>query len=316
VPLPTTSKFPKQHQLNGYTYQLLSSHILCDKKKDHNNDHTHWSYYAGNQKKVEFTYVAVCGPQIPTISLREKLESIANFATLPPAKAAARLELLTSKTNNGKIVFDLSAKADFEVFDDQDVNKGCGHMPEHLIGHFASSSSGSDKCIAAVQVRVFAPSLGVFKGMLCLKRNIKKIQLPLSMRKVPPSRSTVLVEEDKDWVCVVVKNQFPTSKNYQLSRLLCPNVEPSSLSFLSGKQDPGEMIMRLWQCLGVPEKERNLYRNRCNRRDKKEIKHAYFAGVSDGNRCSDLLGNRIRTTAAGLRLYENYADIFLLCGFH
>ena len=42
------------------------------------------------------------------------------------------------------------------------------------------------KRVTSIQVRLFAPNLGVFKGILAQKRGIEHVQLPPSMRKVPP----------------------------------------------------------------------------------------------------------------------------------
>jgi hypothetical protein len=42
------------------------------------------------------------------------------------------------------------------------------------------------KRVTSLQVRLFTPNLGVFKGILAQKRGIEHVQLPPSMRKVPP----------------------------------------------------------------------------------------------------------------------------------
>jgi hypothetical protein len=48
------------------------------------------------------------------------------------------------------------------------------------------------------------------------KPGITKIQLPKSMIKVGPSNSN-----DADWVCLVVKNVFPSAGNALIAKVGC-----------------------------------------------------------------------------------------------
>lgn len=55
------------------------------------------------------------------------------------------------------------------------------------------------------QVRVFAPTLGVFKGMLAVRRKGKHIQLTPSMRKVPPSAAPRGALAEQGFAVLLVK---------------------------------------------------------------------------------------------------------------
>ena len=68
----------------------------------------------------------------------------------------------------------------------------------------------------ATQVRVIGPRIGVAKGNLMRKPGITKIQLTRSMIKVGPSNSN-----DADWVCLVVKNVFPSAGNALIAKVGC-----------------------------------------------------------------------------------------------
>lgn len=256
---------PKQTSFDGYSFSLLSSRVPRDTKSGKTQFHD-------NQKIVRLTYVATSGPGLSTISLQKKLDAIADFESLSkvsPHKAKARLELLESGTSEGLLITELT-KSDFKVVKEQG-NLGCGFIPLSVL-----ETLGFEKT-NCLQVRVIAPQLGVFKGVLCPKQGIDCIELPRSMQKVGPSKA----KPRERWVCMLVKQTFPTSKNVQLGRQLDHSSQPS-LSYFKRDRSAGDMIERLWKSLGVPQRTFISYARRCNKKDSiRGLKHAYLLGVAD-----------------------------------
>lgn len=258
---------PKVASFGGYSLHLLSSRVP---KESAAKNHFR------NQKAIRLTYVATEGNEIHQISLKQQLESIADFASLTPEKAKARLQLLESATAVGTLVSDMALE-DFKLVEEE-THLGCGFIPVSILGRILGQQD--DELYQCIQVRVIAPKLGIFKGILCPKPDIDRIELPRSMLKVGPSR----VCPSEDWVCLVVKNTFPTSKNVQLGRsLTLQNSTPPSLSHFRNKdQGPGEMVERLWRSLGVKRSISARYAKRCNQKGTLAgLKHAYLLGVAD-----------------------------------
>ena len=70
-----------------------------------------------------------------------------------------------------------------------------------------------DDNYSALQVRIFSPALGWFKGVLMKKLSIKKVQLPSSMRKV--EKSVLNVTDDSVYVQVKQCYPYDNSKAWQ-----------------------------------------------------------------------------------------------------
>ena len=84
--------------------------------------------------------------------------------------------------------------------------------------------------------------------MLFVKKGIKKIQIPPSMRKVDPSRYNT-----DTWVVVVAKGTFPTNENHNFGKYLDPDYKPCE-SFLNGRQkELSDMYKFLMIGVGIPE---------------------------------------------------------------
>lgn len=64
-----------------YEYELLCVRLP---KKEKQNNRVIEDFIQGQQKKVSAYYIAVSGPGVPSISLKEELEKLANFASLAP----------------------------------------------------------------------------------------------------------------------------------------------------------------------------------------------------------------------------------------
>lgn len=257
---------PKQAIFGGYTLQLLSSRIPNDSKTGKHR-------FVGNQRIIRFTYVATKGPGLSEISLEDKLLSIADFKSLSPHKAKARLELLDSGTNSdGQLITKLSRK-DFKIIKDEG-HLGCGFIPNTVLEAIGCKPN------VCIQVRVVSPQLGIFKGVLCPKRDstTQQIELPRSMQKVRPSK----LRPRGNFVCLIVKTTFPTTKNIQLGRQLDSNSKPCLSAFTKRDRGPGEMIERLLLSHGVAQSTIRSYVKRCNKRGTLAgLKHAYLLGVKD-----------------------------------
>ena len=262
---------PANLEHNGRQYQLLSSKLHKDCT----------GYFNAPRMRVTMQYVAVSGPDLITIDLQEELNKIGNFGALLPHKAAARLELFESpstkcniKARENLILDDISS-ADFEEIAEEGCYEGCGFIPKsyitRLVGNYAVG-----KRTMALQVRIFAPKIGIFKGMLVEKPGIDKIQLPPSMKKVLPS----LVNGD-DWACLLVTSagRHPGERNLQIAKLL--RGDPIPKTFTSRRLK--DMIMRLWEGLGVPRSVCLHYAKTSE--NPPNLNHASLVGVADPTGC-------------------------------
>jgi hypothetical protein len=94
-----------------------------------------------------------------------------------------------------------------------------------------------------LQIRVWSPALGAFKGVMSDKPGIDKIQLPASTRKIGPSRTASSGDEH---VCLIVAGAgcHPTGTNIHVGNILSGAKEPPK-SFLPMKL--GDMLKILWK---------------------------------------------------------------------
>jgi hypothetical protein len=77
----------REYKLDGGTYAAVSSRVIEEKRSGGNS-------YGPKKKVVYISYVLIKGGGLPDIDLREELEKVANFPTLPPHKIPARLEVM------------------------------------------------------------------------------------------------------------------------------------------------------------------------------------------------------------------------------
>jgi len=249
------------------TYELLSSKLHRNNKIT-SNGHV----IAGID--VTLVYVLVSGPKIVPIDLKTELEKVAGFGYLPPEKVAARLELFqsTARTSNrvGRdyLIFeDMDAK-EFELIPEV-ANEGCGFIPRSYIHKFFGNHAVGKRTFA-LQVRVFIPLLGIFKGVLMEKPGIDKIQLPESMRKVPPSTAA----QNSSHACLLVNNNgmFPSTKNLQIVKALGNEKKEKELP-----KELSKMIRPLLKSQGVPDSLLERYVKETYRK----LGHACLVGVAD-----------------------------------
>ena len=229
---------PVIEERDGTVFELVSSRI--DK-----GDKLPWG---GSSYVVRWSYVETAGwrgdRQLAPIDLQAALAEVANFASLSPRKAASRLELLTSPASSGH-VHQLEA-SDFELVEEPigegglELADGCCFIPEHWLERLGVAHS------LGVQVRVFAPRLGIFKGVLAARAGIDKIQLSPSMRKVPPS----CAHDSAKWATLLITQHgvFPSKANVNLGKRLAG--EPCNKT--PYEKHASKMLEQLWVDRGVP----------------------------------------------------------------
>ena len=94
--------------------------------------------------------------------------------------------------------------------------------------------------------------------MLTRKDGITNIQLPSSMRKVPP-----LEETDENWIAVIIKDVFPGETNVQLGRYLDPNLDDACASWKKEqKKELSDMYKRMLIGYGVKRTDIEAYARR------------------------------------------------------
>ncbi|CAM9259986.1 unnamed protein product, partial [Ectocarpus fasciculatus] len=204
-----------------------------------------------NKECFDFTYVMTSGPpDVREISLARELEKVADFASIKSSrKLAARLELLHSASLASCLPRRLSAD-DFEIIDEEisDITQeymgdGCGFIGEKQLYELVG---GSVDKLLSIQVRVFSPKLGVWKGMLCKKPNIDKIQLTPSMRKVKPS---IVASPDVNWASLIVVRSNPSSSSTEVGKVFAGCEMSSSFE----RKRMSKMIKNLMIGLGCPK---------------------------------------------------------------
>eukprot|EP00439_Symbiodinium_sp_Y106_P066823 s80_g10.t4 len=245
--------------LGGQEYHLLSTKVLDDGTQ----------FWGGKKKKLRMMYVAQ-GEH----SLQHELERLADFASIPlSCKIAARLELMQSPGT----VYKSTAEHFEDIPEPQPSTEsgGCGFIPQELLYELVAGRPHASS-ITSIQVRIFGPRLGVLKGLLTLRRslgqgrsenalaqlhfsegstgqrNIQKIQLPPSMRKVGPSKVC-----SDEFVYVVVTQAFPSSTSVELAKCLLGTGKRQATQSLLKQQGPklSDMVRRLLQGLGVGQND-------------------------------------------------------------
>lgn len=192
----------------GVEYTLLATTV--------HKDQGAFSKY-GKTRYAEYYYIATSGGGVDPIDLQRELERIADFGSIPSVgKLASRLELLRSPSIPNRPPCTIHID-DIKIIDDV-VNEhgdlmaeGCGFISDEMIEQLLG---GKAQKHLAMQVRIEAPQLGIFKGMLCRKPGIKGIQLTLSMRKVGASK---IAQKSETWA-VIVRNDC-TLKQFKKKRV-------------------------------------------------------------------------------------------------
>lgn len=196
------------------------------------------TFFGSTQRVLDCHYVATSGPGMQPISIQDELEAIADFGAIKRPTTICSAKYLPYKLK----------KFDFEVIDEvtsmltgDSMNDGCGFIPDAMLLDIFRVKNLDQHL--AVQVRIYG-ALGMWKGMLCRKPNIAKIQLVRSMMKVGPSVHPAA----NNWVCLYVVGTFPSGNNGLIKKSL-EGRQPRQ-SWRSKPLSP--MIIRLLNTLGVP----------------------------------------------------------------
>ena len=272
---------------SGSKFELLSVKIQSD---------TIRSFGGKSKAKVaQLAHVQVVGPDMKSVQLKDWLCRLGDFSRLTPRKLVARLELLQSpayKFSSGKkkgeygiIPLELSTFREIE----ENGHVGCGFICEELLFHIMGENATAKRTIC-IQVRIFIPMMGIFKGMLMKKKipSGSRILLPSSMKKVEASKHPD--RDEKSAILLICQGGVDQSQNcHYIGRLPSVNKYAKAKPPKSFKpKELSKMIRRLFQAVGVPKEIIDEYRVRSKRYnpDPKSseidcINHAFVRGVID-----------------------------------
>jgi hypothetical protein len=244
------------------------------------------SGYSSYTKSKKVTAHYVCSE-----SLREHEEKLADFGTLSPSKVWARRKHYLSpamKLNKEFAVKHISAN-DLTMIEDVGT-VGCGFIQDKYLEDLLGNNAQAKRALG-IQIRIFVPTKGVFKGMLMRKRNIgEPIQLNISLRKVAPSRS----DDASNDGYIVIKSVFPSRDNFIIGRkfsspqdLHKKRLKP--ITDLKGFKEKlasresckiSKMHVRLLKGLGVSTPSLNRY-CREYKENPEKLCHTHLVGMAD-----------------------------------
>lgn len=165
---------------------------------------------------------------------------------------------------------------------EEEGHEGCGFIDEDLLWDFIGRlkkneepSKESVRCIC-IQVRIFIPSMGIYKGMLMKKRCGRKvIELPTSMKKVEKSIHLPKKDEDVGYVLINRAGKDPSSYNKDMDNLF------NNPDLLRGKfevKSQKDMIKRLLKSCVSENSLIDAYFKK-SRLGQEKVSHAYLRGV-------------------------------------
>jgi len=261
---------------DGSVYELISTKVMDDGGG---------SIFFTTPKVLHMAYVQTAGPGLETVSIQDLLSRIADFGSLSPRKMVARLELFQSPAWTMDTTLQPS---DFQEIPEEG-QVGCGFICDRLLHNLLLRHIKTKKSVSntvaditiSIQVRIFIPSLGVYKGIL-MKKQIPSgsppIQLPSSMRKIGPSRAKNPL---KGAFLVINKAGLdPSIPNRMIGRL--PHIDPKSPVACAKSFTPvvmSDMLLRMFIGLGVSKEITNTYHRRS--RHQHGLEHAFVRGVID-----------------------------------
>jgi len=265
------------------SYELVSCKCYNDAEK---------SFGFIKAKVARLVYAKTHGPGSNSFSVEDHLLRVANLTTLNPRKIVARLELFQSPSNLNLVFLDSSL--DLVDIPDRGYVGGGFICEDKLIAVLekAGMSPTHASRVVAIQVRLFIPSMGIYKGMLVKKRRCitnndgaaaapSSIELPWSMKKVLKSSHPQALEGAAILICR--NGVFPSagSAHEYIGRKLDPNLkDPPQKSFKQKIKTPlSDMVFLLWRTMGVPREQ--CYRYRKESLSPERHNHAWLVGVPD-----------------------------------
>lgn len=263
----------------GNTLELVSIKKMDDPNQGKGGQ---ISFHGPQIDKYRAMYVKASVPGRETINVQESLDEIADFSSLNPRKAAVRLQLLQSPAallENGQYaIFNIKIEDLCEI--DEHNHTGCGFICEEYLNSLIPGKTLNT--LGSVQIRLYAPSFGLFKGMLMRKRITSgaKIQLPSSMKKVGPSKAT-----NKMQPILLVCNAGidPSKTNARMKQL--PWIDPNGKDIKdkpNGNDGPKklkDMVQNLLIGLGISKDMVEKYIT--DARKWSRVNHANLRGVAD-----------------------------------
>jgi hypothetical protein len=290
--LNTLVELEKTREINGCQYDLLVAKLMKNEGKS-------GKYSRYERKIVKAYYVKRSGK-----TLQSELERLGDFSSIEePGKIASRLELMVSTAkhqNDYTLQFKLKT-SDFNLVEENFhdgmcmylccvvhvvcvltlcshlfcISIGCGFAP---ITFFNDKFGKSAPSIGAIQVRIFGPKIGWYKGMLMKKPGIDRIELPPSMRKVEKSK----LKKSPDWVVLVIHANFPSEQCVMMGRAQNPHQKDPTPRWVDNNLkclDEASMFWHLLLLNGVPEATIQNYSNNSKFWDYR--KHCHLVGVAD-----------------------------------
>jgi hypothetical protein len=235
-------------------------------------------------KKVTAHYVC-------SENLHEHEENQADFGTLSSSKTWARRQLFLSpamKLNHEYAVKHISRR-DLTMIENVGT-VGCGFISSKYLEDLLGNNAVAKRALG-IQIRIFVPTYGVFKGMLMRKRNTcKPIELNNSLMKVAPSRA----EGASDDGYIVIKNLFPSSVNFVIGRKFLSSQHPNKkrlkpIADLKGFKKSltteksckiSSMYVRILKGLDVRPSSLERY-SRDYKKDPEKLCHTHLVGMAD-----------------------------------
>jgi hypothetical protein len=169
---------------------------------------------------------------------------------------------------------------------DEKGNVGCGFIEQEYLRKLCEKGGmkkSKAALVSAIQVRLFIPSKGIYKGMLQRKRILSgpPVELPPSMQKVPASPIPDAFGDAIFVVCQAGVHPSPDSANEYIGRKLDPSRKaPPEKSFTTEIKKPlSDMVLELWESVGVPDRTIQKYKRESVKLERRN--HAWVAGVAD-----------------------------------
>ena len=264
---------------NGNVYELISVKVQSDNEIN--------AGFHSQAKCARLVYAQISGSGMESVDVQDWLSRLADFQSLTPRKLVARLELLQSplyKFPSGEFAMFPISKTEFKDIEEEG-HVGCGFICNEMLEELMRSRDAARKIIC-LQVRIYIPTMGIYKGMLMRKKidSGPRILMPSSMKKVEASQHP---KRDESAFMVVTQAGVDQSKNnVYMGRLSSVNIDadPPPASFQPKKLSP--MITRLFEALGAPKDMVKDYAQKSGRysvdsEDVDCINHAYVRGVID-----------------------------------
>jgi hypothetical protein len=211
--------------------------------------------------------------------IKEFLLGFGDFKVLDPRKIAARFELFQSPA---KFIAPLPSEVFREI--EEDGNVGCGFIDSNFLEKLCRQG-GVDhpEMVSAIQVRIFIPSMGIFKGMLqkkLISSGRPQIELPPSMKKVPASVTADVSSPAYLGVCLAGIHPSHQGINDYIGRIFKGEMKAYRTFEKSIERKPlGDMVLDLWASLGVPDEMLKRYAKESL--TSRRHNHAWVGGTAD-----------------------------------